>query len=113
MLTHAYGFISRDNRAGDMAHVRHALGAESFSDDAWRWYFAEMLKWESKEAALMLAQEYLAQLLHEQRDVEAVKLMSRCLLEDGRFRPSPDAREAARKVAEKLGRKDLIRNLDL
>jgi hypothetical protein len=113
VLTHAYGFISRDNRAGGMAHVRHALGEESYSDDAWHWYFAEMLKWESKDAALTLGQEYLKQLLHEQRDVEAVKLMSRCLLEDERFRPLPDDREAARDVAEKLGREDLIRKLDL
>lgn len=113
VLTHAYGFISRDNRAGGMAHLRQALGEESYSDDAWRWYFTEMLKWESKDAALMLGQEYLAQLLHEQRDVEAVKLMSRCLLEDGRFRPLPDDRAAARDVLKKLGREDLLRNLDL
>ncbi len=113
VLTHAYGFISRDNRAGGLAHVRHALGEESYSDDAWRWYFAEMLKWESKDAALMLGQEYLKQLLHEGRDVEAVKLMARCLLEDERFRPLPDDREAARDVAKKLGRDDLIRKLDL
>ena len=113
VLTHAYGFISRDNRAGGMAHVRNALGEESYSDDAWRWYLTEMLKWESKEAAMMLAQEYLTQLLHEQRDVEAVKLMSRCLLEDRRFRPLPDDREAARDVAKKLGRDDLAGKLDL
>ncbi|HEX7718876.1 MAG TPA: hypothetical protein VF389_03645 [Woeseiaceae bacterium] len=113
VLTHAYGFISRDNRAGGMAHVRKALGEESYSDDAWRWYFAEMLKWESKDAALMLGQDYLKQLLHEQRDVEAVKLMARCLLEDERFRPLPDDRDAARDVAKKLGRDDLVRNLDL
>ncbi|MEX0976572.1 MAG: hypothetical protein WDZ50_05690 [Woeseia sp.] len=113
VLTHAYGFVSRDNRAGGMAHLRDALGEESYSDDAWRWYFNELLKWESKDAALMLGQEYLTQLLHEERDIEAVKLMSRCLLEGGRFRPLPDDRAAARDVLKKLGREDLIRNLDL
>jgi hypothetical protein len=103
VLTHAYGFASRGN----------ALREEDDSVDAWRWYFAAMLEWESKDAALMLAQEYLTRLLQEHRDVEAVKLMSRCLLVDGRFRPLPDDREAARDLASRLGRNDLIRQLDL
>jgi hypothetical protein len=51
--------------------------------------------------------------LQERRDVEAVKLMSRCVLADGRFRPLPDDREAARDLASRLGRDDLIRQLDL
>lgn len=113
VLTHAYGFASRGNREGGLAHIRQALCEEDDSDDAWRWYFAAMLEWESKDAALMLGQEYLTRLLQERRDVEAVKLMSRCVLADGRFRPLPDDREAARDLASRLGRDDLIRQLDL
>lgn len=113
VLTHAYGFFSRDNRAGGLAHLREALQQEPDEDEAWRWYLAEMFKWESKDAALMLAQTRLKQLLEQSRDVEAVKLMSRCLLADARFRPLPDDRESALEVAERLDRDDLVRAMDL
>lgn len=112
VLTHAYGFFARDNRNGGMAHLRDALEREG-DDDAWRWYLGEMFRWESKDGALMLGQLYLHRLLEEERDVEAVKLMSRCLLEDARFRPLPDDRDAAHALAVRMNRSDLVRAMDL
>jgi hypothetical protein len=112
VLTHAHNFSTRGNRAGCIAHIRRALQEEADADEAWRWYIGEMFGWEAKDAALMLAQAYLTRLLGEQRDVEAVKLISRCQLEDVRFRPLPEDRDAARDVARRLNRDDLMRALD-
>jgi hypothetical protein len=112
MLNHAYGFFSRGNRAGAMAHVQSAIQGESDIDDAYHWYFNEMLKWQPKDGALLLAQANLTRLLHEQRDVEAVKLISRCLLENPRFRPSPDDLDAALGAAARLDRDDLAKELE-
>jgi hypothetical protein len=39
--------------------------------------------------------------------------MSRCLLEDLRFRPLADDRDAARELLERMNRSDLMRRLDL
>lgn len=113
VLTHAYGFFARDNRAGAMAHLQGALQREDHDDEAWRWYLGEMFKWESKDGALMLAQVYLHRLLQETRDVEAVKLMARCLLEDPLFRPLPDDHDAAKELLERMHRADLTRRMDL
>jgi hypothetical protein len=107
VLNHAYGFFSRGNRSGAMAHIQGALECESDVDGAYRWYFDEMLKWESRDGALLLAQTNLTRLLHEKRDVEAVKLISRCLLENPRFRPLPADMEAALDAAARLDRDDL------
>jgi len=112
VLNHAYGFFSRDNRAGALAHIRSALRDETDADTAYYWYFTEMLKWESKDAALMLAQTRLTELLREERGVEAVKLISRCLLENPRFRPLPGDLDAALQVAARLDRDDLVRTLE-
>lgn len=113
VLTHAYGFFTRDNHAGGLLHIRDALRGEADEDEALRWYLAEMFKWESKGAALALAQTYLTTLLDENRDVEAVKLMSRGLLENPRFRPLPADRDAALSVARRLDRDDLVRAMEL
>jgi hypothetical protein len=112
VLNHAYGFFSRDNRAGAMAHIRAAIQDDVDLDGAYRWYFDEMLKWESKDAALMLAQSYLTRLLDEQRDVEAVKLISRCLLENPLFKPLSSDLDAALAAAARLDRNDLARALE-
>ena len=112
VLNHAYGFFSRDNRAGALAHIRSALRDETDVDAAYYWYFSEMLRWESKDAALMLAQERLTELLRGERGVEAVKLISRCLLENPRFRPLPGDLDSALQVAARLDRDDLVRTLE-
>jgi MFS family permease len=107
VVNHAYGFFSRGNRAGAMAHVQSAIENEGDIDDACHWYFTEMLNWESKDGALLLAQSTLTRLLDEQRDVEAVKLISRCLLEDHDFRPLPGDLDRALDAAVRLDRDDL------
>jgi hypothetical protein len=112
VLNHAYGFFSRGNTSGAIAHVQSALENESDIDGAYRWYFDEMLEWESKDGALLLAQANLTRLLDEKRDVEVVKLISRCLIENPRFRPLPGDLDAAMDAATRLGRDDLEKALE-
>lgn len=111
VLNHAYGFVSRGNRAGGLAHIESAIRTEADRAVAYRWYFERMLEWESTDAALALAQAHLGWLLEEQRDVEALKLTTRCLLENAAFRPLPDDREALTEVAQRFRRDDLLRQL--
>ncbi len=112
VLNHAYGFVSRGNRQGGLQHLYRWLDHEANADEAYRWFFAEMLKWESKEAALLLAQKYLNWLLSQSRDTDALKLISRCVLENARFKPLPEDRDAALAAAERLGNDDLIEYLN-
>ena len=103
-LNHAYGFVSRGN-------LYRWIENEIDIDAAYRWFFVQMLKWEPTDAALFFAQTYLTRLLLEQRDVEALKLISRCLLENKRFKPLAKDRDAALAAAERQGNDDLIKQL--
>jgi hypothetical protein len=111
VLTHAYGFFSRNNAAGGLAHIESAAQQEIDPDDAYQWYFRQMLEWESKAGALRLGQAWLGRLLQQGREVEALKLLTRCVGVDPAFRPLPDDREAARATAARHRRDDLMKNL--
>lgn len=113
VANHAYGFISRGNRAGGLSHIEDWLYEhEADSVEAWDWFFREMLRWESTEHALFFAQNYLSRLLYRNRQAEALKLLSRCLYEDPRFRPlAPDTERVLELVAEH-GRDDLLALLE-
>jgi putative membrane protein insertion efficiency factor len=103
VLNHAYGFISRGNRRGGLQHLCDRIGKEADVGEAYRWFFEQILTWEPNEAALDFAQEYLRWLLSKRRDVEALKLIGRCRLENGHFMPRADLRATALAVAERLG----------
>ncbi|MGH8195358.1 MAG: hypothetical protein ACREQ8_13315 [Woeseiaceae bacterium] len=111
VLTHAYGFFSRNNRAGGLAHIQSAAQEEADPDDAYLWYFRQMLEWESQESALLLGQAYLGRLLEREQELEALKLMTRCVQVDPAFRPLPGDRPAALAAAERCRREDLLKNL--
>jgi len=110
-LNHAYGFVSRGNREGGLQYLYRWIENEIDVNEAYRWFFVQMLKWESTDAALFFAQTYLTRLLLEQRDDEALKLMSRCLFENKRFKPLAKDRDAALAAAERQGNDDLIKQL--
>ena len=112
VLNHAYGFVSRGNRQGGLQHICQRIKDENDTDAAYRWFIDQMLKWESTEAALFLAQTYLTWLLTHERDVEALKLIGRCLLENAGFKPLPEDRGAALAVARRLGNDELIEYLN-
>ena len=111
VANHAYGFISRGNREGGFAHIRQWIDKEAARDEAYQWFFLEMLKWESREPALFFAQDYLGQLLRWGMDNEALKLIARCLHENPRWKPALADRNDVTELASRLGRNDLIRLL--
>ena len=111
VLNHAYGFVSRGNRQGGLQHIEDWIGKEVDVAAAYRWFFEQMLKWESKGAALFFAQIYLSRLLGEQRDIEALKLISRCRLEDARFKPLPEDRHEAFAAAQRQRNDELCEYL--
>ena len=111
VANHAYGFVSRGNRTGGLQHIEAWLGSDDTSDEAWLWFFNEMLTWESTDAALELAQKQLHRLLQEQREIEFIKLLSRCLLVDERFRPQPEIQQASIALLQDHGRNDLLGQL--
>jgi len=111
VANHAYGFISRGNRDGGFAHIRQWLEKETARDVAYRWFFLEMLKWESTEPALFFAQDYLGQLLSWGMENEALKVIGRCLHENPRWKPARADRQAVSELATRHSRDDLLRLL--
>lgn len=108
IANHAYGFVSRGNRAGGLAHIQSRIDGEVDQDDARHWFFNEMLKWENPDAALFFAQSYLHRLLQQRDDAQALKLLSQCFHFNPRFKPARDDRDAVRALAEGHGRRDLL-----
>lgn len=111
VANHAYGFISRGNRDGGFAHIFDWIQKESDVDAASAWFFGEMMKWESKDAALFYAQTYLSHLLHHEQEAQALKLMSTCIHANPKWKPAADDREYAIELAAKFKRHDLLASL--
>lgn len=107
-LGHAFGFISRDNRAGGLAHIQSHIDNSSDPASEYQWFFSEMLTWESKDEALFFGQTYLSYLLNKNERVAAMKLIARCRLENSLFRPLPQDRRRALDVATELGHDDMV-----
>ena len=111
VLNHAYGFISRDNRAGGLQHIHNWMQRDPEPDSTWQWFFEQMLLWEIKEPALVFAQSYLSRLLQDEEYVMAVKLMMRCRLINEAFKPLPDDKALALEAAEYCGNDELLQVL--
>ncbi len=111
VLNHAYGFISRGNREGGLQHLAAWIEKEVDAEEAYQWFFEQMLKWESNDAALFFAQKYLSWLLEHRRDVQVLKLIARCRLENERYKPLEEDRSAARAAAERQGNDELYEYL--
>jgi putative membrane protein insertion efficiency factor len=112
VLNHAYGFISRDNRAGGFKHIHDWIEQDADPDDAWSWFFDQMMLWEIKDPALLFAQEYLTRLLHDGDYTKAVKVITRCRYINESFLPLSDDRELAREAAEACGNDELAASLN-
>jgi hypothetical protein len=108
---HAYGFISRGNRDGGFAHITEWMQSEQDISAAATWFFNEMMRWESKDAALFFGQTCFAHFLHHGEDQRALKLMSSCLHLDSRWKPATEDRQHAQELARRYGREDLVRLL--
>lgn len=70
-----------------------------------------MLEWPSPDPALQLGRSWLGWLLRQNREIEALKLMTRCVRENPAFCPWPADADAARELAERFKRGDLLQSL--
>ena len=111
ILDHAYGLLSRGNRDGGLVHIQSYLHQSVSVADDYRWFFDAMLRWEDNQHALFFAQHYLHYLLNANEAVLALKLLSRCMLENPRFRPLPEDLARVRELAADHARDDLSRQL--
>ena len=107
IIGHAYGFMSRGNRAGGLAHIQSHIDGEYDQDEAYKWFFNAMLKWENPDPALFFAQVYLHRLLLQQNEAAALKLLSQCLHANEQFRPASEDRDDVAEVVQRHGRSDL------
>jgi hypothetical protein len=112
IANHAYGFVSRGNRAGGLKHIRDRIAAEADPDDAWQWFFDEMMRWESTDAVLFFAQPYLSRLLRLEQDAATLRVLTRCLHRNPRFRPLEQDRELLIQLLKKQHRQDLLAQLE-
>ncbi len=106
-LAHAYGFISRDNRAGGFKHILGEIEKDPDPAAAWAWYFERMLGWEQKQHAMFFAQDYIHDALAHGEHVPALKAIMRCRLIDANFKPRYDDLPAAILAAENSGNLEL------
>jgi hypothetical protein len=108
VLDHAYGFISRDNRAGGFKHIHDWLQRDPAPKYAWQWFFNQMMRWEIKGPALLFAQTYLSRLLQDDDYEAAVKVIVRCRFVTDAFLPLREDRALALEAAEHCGKEELI-----
>jgi len=106
-LTHAYGFASRGNVSGALKHLEQAVAEDPDPASAWRFYCDQMHAWPSRDPALQLARSWLAWLLAQGREIEALKLLTRCLGENPAFRPWPADQPATLELVRRFQRDDL------
>ena len=107
VLNHAYGIVSRGNRANGLEHIYEALAEDPYEEAGWAWFFENMLRWENPEAALAFAQQYVHELLRYGENVKAVKVMLRCRMVNPAFKPLPEDIELAAAAAEQCHNDEL------
>ena len=107
VLNHAFGFISRGNRAGGFKHVTEWTAASPDPRVAWAWFFERMLAWENQEHALFFAQLYIHDMLGHAENIPALKVLMRCHLVSERFRPLSEDLPAIIEVAQASGNMEL------
>jgi len=107
VLTHAYGFVSRGNRAGGLNHIMEWIDNDRDPEAAWAWYFKGMLGWENQEHALVFAQHYIHDLFRHGETIPALKIIMRCQLINERFKPLWEDVPVAIETAESTGNMEL------
>lgn len=89
-LNHAYGFVSRGNRAAGLAHIEAYLAAASPDGAEGIWFFNAMTRWEHPDAALAFGRDLIGRLLRAGMVPDARKVLSQCEHLDARFLPRPE-----------------------
>ena len=107
VLSHAYGFVSRDNREGGFRHIFAEIEKDPDPGVAWAWYFERMLGWEEQQHALFFAQHYIHDMLAYGEFTPVLKVIMRCRLVDPQFKPLREDLPAAIEAAENSGNFEL------
>lgn len=107
VLSHAYGFVSRDNREGGFKHIFAEIEKDPDPVAAWAWYFDRMFGWEQQQHALFFAQHYIHDMLAHGERISALKVILRCRMIDPQFKPSREDLPAAIQAAEMSGNIEL------
>lgn len=108
VLDHAYGFVSRGNRAGGFAHIEQQVAAENDPLQADLWYFDALWHWDLGDVPLYYAQSLLTRLLDAGDAIAAMKVTLRCLRANPRFRPYPADLPRLREAAAALGNDEVV-----
>ncbi|MEX0707148.1 MAG: hypothetical protein WD078_04240 [Woeseia sp.] len=111
-LNHAYALASRGNRIGCFDYLGKFADADDDPLSAEHWFLDAMLRWESRDAALHYAQIHIGHLLDRGYDVDAMKVIARCLREDAAFKPAEADRARVLAAAERLGNRDVIASVN-
>jgi hypothetical protein len=111
VLNHAYGLISRGNRAAGLEHLVSELAEDADAAGAWYWYFDRMMRWENNNAGLAFAQKYIHELLRNGDYIAAVKVMLRCQRVNPAFKPLAEDLSQAIAAAEACRNDELARAL--
>ena len=107
VLNHAYGIVSRGNRAQGLDHIYKSLADDPNDEAGWAWFLDNMLRWENPEAALAFAQQYVHEMLSYGKNVKAVKIMMRCRLVNPAFKPLFEDLDLAAAAAEECHNEEL------
>ena len=107
VLNHAYGIVSRGNRAQGLEHIYKTLADDPDDAAGWAWFFENMMRWENPEAALAFAQQYVHELLGYGENVKAVKIMMRCRMVNPAFKPLFEDLELAAAAAAECHNEEL------
>lgn len=106
-LTHAYGFITHDNRSGGFEHIFESIRQDPKPAEAWRWYFERMLQWDESYHALFFAQHYIRDMLAHNEDTQALKMVMRCRMMNEQFKPFTGDLPRLIEAAEEWGNDEL------
>jgi hypothetical protein len=107
VLTHAYAFISRDNREGGFKCIIEWIEKETDVVAAWAWFFDRMMRWEQKQHALFFAQRYIHDMFGHGEEIPALKVIMRCRLVNDQFHPLREDLPMAIAAAESTGNIEL------
>jgi len=89
ILNHAYGIVSRGNRAAGLAHIEDYIAAAADVAEG-IWFFNEMTRWEHSDAALAFGRDLIGRLLRAGMVPDAHKVLLQCEHLDARFLPRPE-----------------------
>lgn len=111
VANHAYSFISRENSAGGMRHLRDYLDANKGDTELTAWFFTELSRWEDQRPAGVLAREHITRLAAANDLREALAILEERRVVEPGFMPDPAVMPSLADYADSIGRLKLAAEL--